>query len=200
VIRQLHYQHPVFSAAGVVAQANHAALIGHRDTSYCGAYWGNGFHEDGVASAERVCERLGVTRLAEAAWERGAEVTLITGPVTLAPPAGVTVLRIETTEEMESAVRGVLPASDVLIMAAAVADFAPAQPSPHKIKRETVAGDSFTIECTKNPDILKRLGERKARQVLVGFALETDDGPVNARGPTPVGSRCHAARHECAAA
>jgi predicted NAD/FAD-binding protein len=67
VIRQLHYQHPIFGAAGVGAQANHAALIGHRDTSYCGAYWGNGFHEDGVASAERVCERLGAARLAEAA-------------------------------------------------------------------------------------------------------------------------------------
>jgi predicted NAD/FAD-binding protein len=67
VIQQLHYQHPVFSASGVGAQANHAALIGHRDTSYCGAYWGNGFHEDGVASAERVCERLGASPLAEAA-------------------------------------------------------------------------------------------------------------------------------------
>jgi predicted NAD/FAD-binding protein len=67
VIRQLRYHHPVFTAAGVGAQARHRALIGHRRTSYCGAYWGNGFHEDGVTSAERVCEGLGAARLEAAA-------------------------------------------------------------------------------------------------------------------------------------
>jgi len=67
VIRRLHYQHPVFTAAGVGAQARHRALIDHRRTSYCGAYWGNGFHEDGVASAERVCEVVGEARLEAAA-------------------------------------------------------------------------------------------------------------------------------------
>jgi uncharacterized protein len=67
VIRSLRYDHPVFTAAGVGAQARHQDLIDHRRTSYCGAYWGNGFHEDGVASAERVCERLGAARLEQAA-------------------------------------------------------------------------------------------------------------------------------------
>jgi len=61
VLERITYHHPVFSPAGVVAQGRHAELIGHRDTSYCGAYWRNGFHEDGVVSANRVCERLGVS-------------------------------------------------------------------------------------------------------------------------------------------
>jgi predicted NAD/FAD-binding protein len=66
-IRQLAYQHPIFSAASVRAQARHPELINHRQTSYCGAYWGNGFHEDGLVSAERVCARLGAAGLDAAA-------------------------------------------------------------------------------------------------------------------------------------
>jgi predicted NAD/FAD-binding protein len=61
VLRRLAYEHPVFTPAGVGAQARHPELIGHRRTSYCGAYWRNGFHEDGVVSALRVCEPLGAT-------------------------------------------------------------------------------------------------------------------------------------------
>ncbi|MDH4132359.1 MAG: bifunctional phosphopantothenoylcysteine decarboxylase/phosphopantothenate--cysteine ligase CoaBC, partial [Gemmatimonadota bacterium] len=64
-------------------------------------------------------------RLAEAAWERGAEVTLISGPTSLAAPHGVTIARVETTAEMEAAVRAALPGADVLIMAAAPADYRP---------------------------------------------------------------------------
>jgi predicted NAD/FAD-binding protein len=60
VHRRLVYEHPVFTAAGVAAQARHGELVDHRRTSYCGAYWRNGFHEDGVASALRVCERFEV--------------------------------------------------------------------------------------------------------------------------------------------
>lgn len=59
VLRRLEYHHPVFGAAGVEAQASHRELIGHRATSYCGAYWRNGFHEDGVVSALRACTPLG---------------------------------------------------------------------------------------------------------------------------------------------
>jgi len=59
VVRRLDYRHPVFTAAGVVAQARHPELIGHRRTSYCGAYWRNGFHEDGVVSALAACAPLG---------------------------------------------------------------------------------------------------------------------------------------------
>jgi len=61
VIRRLEYEHPVFTAAGVGAQARHPELIDERRTSYCGAYWRNGFHEDGVVSALRVCERFEAT-------------------------------------------------------------------------------------------------------------------------------------------
>ncbi|MGA8890216.1 MAG: FAD-dependent oxidoreductase [Anaeromyxobacteraceae bacterium] len=58
-ILDVTYDHPIFSPSGVVTQKRHPELIGHRDTSYCGAYWRNGFHEDGVVSALRVCERFG---------------------------------------------------------------------------------------------------------------------------------------------
>jgi len=61
VLERLTYHHPVFTPGGLAAQARHPELLGHRDTSYCGAYWRNGFHEDGVVSALRVCERLGAT-------------------------------------------------------------------------------------------------------------------------------------------
>jgi predicted NAD/FAD-binding protein len=61
VIRRLAYEHPVFTADGVAAQARHRELVGHRRTSYCGAYWRNGFHEDGVASALAACAPLGAT-------------------------------------------------------------------------------------------------------------------------------------------
>jgi predicted NAD/FAD-binding protein len=61
VQERIAYQHPVFSADGLAAQARHAELIGHRDTSYCGAYWRNGFHEDGVVSALQVCQRFGAS-------------------------------------------------------------------------------------------------------------------------------------------
>ena len=60
VIRRLAYEHPVFTTDGVAAQARHPELVDHRATSYCGAYWRNGFHEDGVVSALRVCARFEV--------------------------------------------------------------------------------------------------------------------------------------------
>ncbi len=91
-------------------------------------------------------------RLAEAAWERGAEVTLISGPTTLAAPVGVTMVRIETTEEMEAEVRRTLPGSDALIMAAAPADFRPASPNERKRPREE--GD-LSIAMAPTADILR---------------------------------------------
>jgi predicted NAD/FAD-binding protein len=60
VVRRLAYDHPVFTVEGVAAQARHGELVDHRRTSYCGAYWRNGFHEDGVVSALRVCRRFEV--------------------------------------------------------------------------------------------------------------------------------------------
>jgi len=119
--------------------------------------------------------------LAAAAAQRGAEVTLISGPVHLHTPRQVRRIDVVTAAEMLEAARREFPATDLLLMAAAVADFAPMAPSTSKVKREAIAGDRVTLELVKNPDILKVLGREKTHQVLVGFALETDDGEEHAR-------------------
>jgi phosphopantothenoylcysteine decarboxylase/phosphopantothenate--cysteine ligase len=118
--------------------------------------------------------------LAAAAAQRGADVTLIAGPVALTTPRHTRRINVETASQMQEAVEKEFGKMDLVIMAAAVSDFRPLQPEPRKIKRETVAGEHLNLALTKNPDILKRLGEHKTRQVLVGFALETDDGPAHA--------------------
>ncbi|MEJ2168319.1 MAG: bifunctional phosphopantothenoylcysteine decarboxylase/phosphopantothenate--cysteine ligase CoaBC [Desulfobacterales bacterium] len=117
--------------------------------------------------------------LAGAAWRRGADVALVSGPVSLDPPVGPALVRVETAEEMRSAVARLLPDADVLIMAAAVADFRPAEPAGHKIKKAT-APDAIRLEPA--PDVLQdTAGERKRGCLVVGFALETEDGEANAR-------------------
>jgi phosphopantothenoylcysteine decarboxylase/phosphopantothenate--cysteine ligase len=111
--------------------------------------------------------------LAAAAWERGAEVTLISGPGELPPPIGVTVKRVETTAELEAAVRETLPRADVLVMAAAPADYRPTDPSG--VKRPRIDG-ALAIPFEPTSDILGATkGARKAGSVIVGFALETGD-------------------------
>jgi phosphopantothenoylcysteine decarboxylase/phosphopantothenate--cysteine ligase len=119
--------------------------------------------------------------LAAAAQQRGGEVTLISGPVSLATPRAVRRIDVRTAVEMEQAVLAEFPAVDLLIMAAAVADFAPAAPSERKIKRDQIPDDSLTLKLRPNPDILKAVAHVKRRQVVVGFALETDDPVANAR-------------------
>ena len=118
-------------------------------------------------------------RLAEAAWERGAEVMLITGPSALADPVGVTVHRVETTAEMAAAVGAALPGADVLIMAAAPADYRAAEAA--EAKRPRVEG-ALALSLLPTEDIL--LGSRAARKkgaVIVGFALETGDAVAKGR-------------------
>lgn len=111
--------------------------------------------------------------LAAAAWRRGAEVTLISGPSALAPPVGVAVVRVETAEQMRDAVAAALPAADALLMAAAVADFRPAAAAASKIKRG--AGGAPPIELVHAPDVLRETAPlRPEGCVVVGFALETD--------------------------
>jgi phosphopantothenoylcysteine decarboxylase/phosphopantothenate--cysteine ligase len=118
-------------------------------------------------------------RLAEAAWERGAEVVLISGPVALAPPIGVELRRVETTQELEEAVRRALPTADVLVMAAAPADFRPSDPSENKRARNDGA---LAIPMEPTVDILSATrGERRAGSVIVGFALETGDALAKGR-------------------
>jgi phosphopantothenoylcysteine decarboxylase/phosphopantothenate--cysteine ligase len=118
-------------------------------------------------------------RVAEAAWERGADVVLITGPVALAPPVGVRVRRVETTKELEDAVRAELPETDVLVMAAAPADFRPSDPSDRKRARMDGA---LAIPMEPTDDILSATrGLRRPGSVTVGFALETGDALAKGR-------------------
>lgn len=117
--------------------------------------------------------------IAEAAHARGAHVTLISGPTAVQPPKGVDFVRIGTTQELYDAVLGHADA-DVVIQAAAPADYRAREISPTKIKR---TGDSLMIELVPNPDIAAALGARKhPGQTLVGFAAETNNVIENAQG------------------
>lgn len=117
--------------------------------------------------------------IAQAAAQRGAEVLLVTGPSALAIPANVKGVKVETTNEMLEAVMEAYEKMDVVIKAAAVADYRPRDVADQKIKKKT--DDALTVVMDKNPDILKELGARKAHQVLVGFAAETQNLLDNAR-------------------
>jgi phosphopantothenoylcysteine decarboxylase/phosphopantothenate--cysteine ligase len=113
--------------------------------------------------------------IAEAAATRGAHVTLISTAKLPVPP-GVTLVEVETALQMHDAILHRYGDQDVVVMAAAVADYRPAQTFEGKRKKTT---EGWTVELVPNPDILLALGERKRHQVLVGFAAETGD-PVEA--------------------
>jgi phosphopantothenoylcysteine decarboxylase/phosphopantothenate--cysteine ligase len=118
--------------------------------------------------------------LAAAAWRRGADVVLVSGPTQLPPPIGAHVRDVETADEMARAVADELPHADVLLMAAAVADFRPAKPFEGKLKK-SAQPDSIPLEAA--PDVLRVTREhRKQNAFIVGFALETGDGRDAARG------------------
>ncbi len=109
--------------------------------------------------------------IAEAAVAEGAQVILISGPTNLAPPNGVTFIPVTSTKDMYEAVMNHLEV-DVVIKAAAPADYKPVSYSLEKIKKSDAI---LTLDFDKNPDILKRVGELKTHQILVGFAAETHD-------------------------
>ncbi len=117
--------------------------------------------------------------VAEAARDRGADVTLVTGPVNLPDPAGVRVVRIESALELRDAVVDAARDAGIVVMTAAVADYRAATQSGEK--QAKVAGD-VTVHLTPNPDILAELGREKAGRVLVGFAMETHAGVERAAG------------------
>ena len=118
-------------------------------------------------------------RLAEAAWERAADVVLISGPTSLEPPAGVTLRRVETTAELEAAVRAEIGSADILIMAAAPADYRPSELSVTKRPRD---GGALTVVLEPTADILAATREaRKPGAIIVGFALETGDALAGGR-------------------
>jgi phosphopantothenoylcysteine decarboxylase/phosphopantothenate--cysteine ligase len=118
-------------------------------------------------------------RLAQAAWYRGASVRLITGPSAEPAPEGVTLERIETTEEMERAVADALPFADVLIMAAAPADYRPARADATKRPRQE---GTMHVDLEPTTDILTATRDRrKPGGIIVGFALETGDAMAKGR-------------------
>jgi phosphopantothenoylcysteine decarboxylase/phosphopantothenate--cysteine ligase len=118
--------------------------------------------------------------IAEAARRRGASVTLISGPTALAAPAGVTISSVTTAEEMHAAVMEALPRHQIVIKAAAVADYAPVSAATSKIKKDA-AGDAMTLSLHKTPDILAEVAAAEPRPFVVAFAAETDAVEDNAR-------------------
>jgi phosphopantothenoylcysteine decarboxylase / phosphopantothenate---cysteine ligase len=114
--------------------------------------------------------------IAQAASNAGAEVVLISGPTNLTPPSGVNTVNVTSAEEMMEAVMSFFPQSDVIIKAAAVADYRPAAASEQKIKK----GGDMTLTLVKNQDILAELGRRKEGKYLAGFAAETEEMRANA--------------------
>ena len=130
--------------------------------------------------------------LAAEAVARGAEVTLLSGPTHLAPPAGVNLVLVTTADEMFRAALNQAPGADLVLKAAAVADYRPEERSSRKIKKESLRRAALKrqgpdraviLRLQPTPDILEELGRRKKPgQVLVGFAAETGDLESNALG------------------
>lgn len=107
--------------------------------------------------------------IAQAALDRGAEVTILSANVSLPDPVGATVVRVESTKDLEIALGTYFHTTDLLVMAAAVADARPSQVGAEKLKK-----DSYReITLIENPDLLARISEQKSKQIIVGFAAET---------------------------
>jgi phosphopantothenoylcysteine decarboxylase / phosphopantothenate---cysteine ligase len=142
--------HVVVSAGGTREPLDPVRFIGNRSSGKMGA------------------------AIAEAARDRGAAVTLVAGAMSVTPPRGVTVMNATTAQAMREAVLRAAPQADILVMAAAVADFAPARASQRKIKR---SGENLQIELVPNPDIVAEVGEMPddVRPFLIGFAAESND-------------------------
>jgi phosphopantothenoylcysteine decarboxylase/phosphopantothenate--cysteine ligase len=122
--------------------------------------------------------KMGVS-LAKRAAARGANVTFISGPIRVAPPESSQWVQIRTAEQMRQAVLERAGDSDIVVMAAAVADFKPDMINEHKIKK---TGEALSLKLVPNPDIIGELGANKRPgQILVGFAAETDNAVENAR-------------------
>jgi phosphopantothenoylcysteine decarboxylase/phosphopantothenate--cysteine ligase len=121
--------------------------------------------------SNRSSGRMGYA-VARAARRRGAEVTLITGPTTLPPPTGVTVVTVETAGQMHRAVMRAYARSTAVVMTAAVSDY-----RPERVERRKVAKGPtpITLRLVRNPDILQALGRQKRNRILIGFAAETHD-------------------------
>jgi phosphopantothenoylcysteine decarboxylase/phosphopantothenate--cysteine ligase len=129
--------------------------------------------------SNRSSGKMGVA-IAAAAWRRGADVTLVAGPLSVAPPTGPSVVHVETTEQMRAAVEQAIRDADALVMAAAPADFRPATTADQKIKKSSAPS---AIELAPTADILaSTVAARSSRLVTVGFALETNAAIEHGRG------------------
>ena len=117
--------------------------------------------------------------IARAARNRGAQVVLISGPVELPAPQKIELVPVTTAREMHAAVMARSDAADVIIKAAAVADFRPGQRATGKVKKG--GAEQMTLELVRNPDILAELGRKRGQALLVGFAAETGDLLAHAR-------------------
>jgi phosphopantothenoylcysteine decarboxylase/phosphopantothenate--cysteine ligase len=131
---------------------------------------------DGVrAITNRSSGKMGYA-VAFEALRRGAEVVLVSGPSGQEPPAGARVVRVETALEMRDAIRAELARAGVVVMAAAVADFRPAERHPGKLKKEALApGSAPELRLVPNPDILEEISRDRGDRIVVGFAAESGD-------------------------
>jgi phosphopantothenoylcysteine decarboxylase/phosphopantothenate--cysteine ligase len=127
--------------------------------------------------SNRSSGRMGYA-IAQQAVRRGAEVTLVTGPTHLTPPAGVRVIPVQTALEMHEAVLHAVEAATIVIKAAAVADYRSARPAAEKISSKR---DGLAIDLTPTPDILREVAGLKGGRFLVGFAAETHELREHAR-------------------
>jgi phosphopantothenoylcysteine decarboxylase/phosphopantothenate--cysteine ligase len=116
--------------------------------------------------------------LAEAARQRGAHVVLVSGPVHLAPPQGVEVIPVHTTEEMRKAVLDHLEPASIIIKSAAVSDYYISEVPKQKLKKTATR---LSLELDPTPDILAEVGQRKGDRLLIGFAAETQNLAEEAR-------------------
>jgi len=116
--------------------------------------------------------------LATAAHSRGAKVTLISGPTSLTLPPAEKIIKVRTAKEMYKAVLDNYKKADIIIKAAAVADYRPKVEAAEKIKKD---GKTISLELERNPDIIAEIGKNKGKRVLVGFAMETQNLLANAR-------------------
>jgi phosphopantothenoylcysteine decarboxylase/phosphopantothenate--cysteine ligase len=126
--------------------------------------------------SNRSSGRMGYA-LAEAALRRGARVVLVTGPTSLKPPSAAEVIQVQSAAEMTEAVLRLLPEASIVIKAAAVADYTVASPPDQKVKRS----GPLKLELAPTADILAEIARRKQRQIVIGFAAETENVIENAR-------------------
>jgi phosphopantothenoylcysteine decarboxylase/phosphopantothenate--cysteine ligase len=115
--------------------------------------------------------------IARVALRRGADVTLISGPVSLRPPDGVAMVYVESADDMEKAVLKNLRRSTSLIMAAAVSDFAPSVINKSKLRKSEI----LSLKLKETRDILKKVSSQKGKRIIVGFAAETGKNIDNAK-------------------